>query len=70
MAFGPSKPVGHLPVIGVLVQNEERNPILDQAGTWIEQKPGDRIPREQEDIRTGLQNENPSAEGHEPFLFL
>lgn len=47
-------PSGHLLVIGVLVQRGEHNPILDQAGTWIEQKLGHRIPLEGEDIRSGL----------------
>ncbi len=45
---------GHLLVIGVLVQSGEQNPILDQAGKWIEQKLGHRIPIEGEDIRSGL----------------
>ena len=40
----------------------ECNPILDQAGTWIEQKPGDRIPMEAGDRGSGLHNETLSAE--------
>ncbi|MEO8325533.1 MAG: carbonic anhydrase family protein [Nitrospirota bacterium] len=47
-------PSGHLLVIGVLIQSGEQNPILDQAGKWIEQKLGHRIPIEGEDIRSGL----------------
>ncbi len=45
---------GHLLVIGVLIQSGKQNPILDQAGKWIEQKLGHRIPIEGEDIRSGL----------------
>ncbi len=47
----------------------EHNPILDQPWTWIEQKPGDRIPMKAGDRRSGLNNETLSDEGHEPFLF-
>ncbi|MCW5783965.1 MAG: hypothetical protein KIT39_11700 [Nitrospirales bacterium] len=67
MAFAPPKPVGHLPGTGIVVQNGECNPILDQAGTWIEQKPGDRIPTKEENGRSGLRNKFPSDKEHEPF---
>jgi carbonic anhydrase len=45
---------GHLLVIGVLVQIGEENRILDEAGKWVEQKLGHRVPIEGEDIRSGL----------------
>ncbi|HNP29077.1 MAG TPA: carbonic anhydrase family protein [Nitrospirales bacterium] len=45
---------GHLLVIGVLIQIGEQHPLLDQAGKWVEQKLGHRIPIEGEDIRSGL----------------
>lgn len=47
-------PSGHLLVIGVLVQIGEENRILDEAGKWVEQKLGHRVPIEGEDIRSGL----------------
>lgn len=45
---------GHLLVISVLMQIGEQNSMLDQAGKWVEQKLGHRIPIEGEDIRSGL----------------
>lgn len=47
-------PSGHLLVIAVMVQIGKSHAVLDQAGKWVSQQLGHRVPIEGEEIRSGL----------------
>ena len=45
---------GHLLVVGVLIELGKTNTTLANAGKWVKQKLGHRVPVEGEEIRSGL----------------